>query len=203
MNILLVPLKSAYYNFLKFTVLHSKCLPLRFMSPNGTAAPLAGRIRQGLCLPSSCSDQDVSNWMIKTMSNDQFNYRPYIFGCQAMSDRHHLTPADWIYTAIVALLVTLILVSSFVQYYFYDKLMGKNIFARVLLAFSLQSNVRYTLDTKKSPSSGQIYCLNGLRFLSMSWVFIGHFALDVPFLLSWTIEPLFVRIFLTYSKVSI
>ena len=26
----------------------------------------------------------------------------------------------------------------------------------------------------------------------MSWVFVGHFAIDIPFLLSWTIQPFFV-----------
>ena len=63
---------------------------------------------------------------------------------------------------------------------------------KMLLCFSLYSNGKYTLSTEKKPGSRQIYCLNGMRFLSMSWVMVGHFALDMPFAISYTIEPYIV-----------
>ena len=48
------------------------------------------------------------------------------------------------------------------------------------------------MSTEKKPGSKQIYCLNGMRFLSMTWVMICHFAMDMPYLLGWTITPFFV-----------
>ena len=43
---------------------------------------------------------------------------------------------------------------------------------RVLLAFSLYSNAQKILNTKRTP--GELDCVHGIRFLSMSWVILGH-----------------------------
>ena len=42
-----------------------------------------------------------------------------------------------------------------------------------LRSFSLPSNLRQLLDTETG-KSGQIDCLNGIRFMSMSWVLVSH-----------------------------
>ncbi len=71
----------------------------RFMTPDGDAAlPLSGLIRQGLCLPDSCSDDDVSEWMAESMTTNETRYTPYIFGCQAESDSFDLNAWVWIFT---------------------------------------------------------------------------------------------------------
>lgn len=45
---------------------------------------------------------------------------------------------------------------------------------QLLLTFSFYTNWKQTFDTTKRPGSGQIYCLNGMRFLSMTWIMSGH-----------------------------
>ncbi|XP_078580677.1 nose resistant to fluoxetine protein 6-like [Branchiostoma floridae x Branchiostoma japonicum] len=43
---------------------------------------------------------------------------------------------------------------------------------RILLCFSLYTNIGKLLSTKQAP--GSIKCLHGIRFISMSWVILGH-----------------------------
>ncbi|XP_078580675.1 nose resistant to fluoxetine protein 6-like [Branchiostoma floridae x Branchiostoma japonicum] len=43
---------------------------------------------------------------------------------------------------------------------------------RILLCFSLYTNIGKVLSTKQAP--GSIKCLHGIRFISMSWVILGH-----------------------------
>ncbi|XP_061188236.1 nose resistant to fluoxetine protein 6-like [Saccostrea echinata] len=48
----------------------------------------------------------------------------------------------------------------------------KNIITRILLAFSVYSNGKKILST--SQPKGTLSAVNGIRFLSMSWVILGH-----------------------------
>ena len=43
-----------------------------------------------------------------------------------------------------------------------------------LLGFSFSGNTRRLLDTTGDRRPGVISCLNGVRFLSMVWVLVGH-----------------------------
>ena len=43
---------------------------------------------------------------------------------------------------------------------------------RILLCFSLYTNGRKIISTEQPP--GAITCLHGIRFLSMTWVILGH-----------------------------
>eukprot|EP00058_Branchiostoma_floridae_P023935 XP_002609425.1 hypothetical protein BRAFLDRAFT_124632 [Branchiostoma floridae] len=47
-----------------------------------------------------------------------------------------------------------------------------SITGRVLLCFSLYTNIGKLLSTKQAP--GSIKCLHGIRFISMTWVILGH-----------------------------
>jgi hypothetical protein len=44
--------------------------------------------------------------------------------------------------------------------------------ARILVCFSIYSNGKKLLSTKKT--AGTIDCVNGIRLLSMFWVVVGH-----------------------------
>ena len=43
---------------------------------------------------------------------------------------------------------------------------------RILLAFSAYSNGQKILNTNRTP--GTLDCVHGIRFLSMTWVILGH-----------------------------
>jgi peptidoglycan/LPS O-acetylase OafA/YrhL len=49
----------------------------------------------------------------------------------------------------------------------------KNIFSKSLLAFSVYSNGLHLLSTKTG-GTDHLDCMNGMRFLSMTWVVLGH-----------------------------
>ena len=49
---------------------------------------------------------------------------------------------------------------------------------KFLLNFGLYRNTSSFLDTSP-PKGDHLGCLDGIRFLSMSWVFIGHFLGDI------------------------
>ncbi|XP_066275162.1 nose resistant to fluoxetine protein 6-like [Branchiostoma lanceolatum] len=49
---------------------------------------------------------------------------------------------------------------------------SQGIIGRVLRCFSVYTNVRKLLNTKQAP--GSIKCLHGIRFISMTWVILGH-----------------------------
>ncbi|XP_066294090.1 nose resistant to fluoxetine protein 6-like isoform X1 [Branchiostoma lanceolatum] len=52
---------------------------------------------------------------------------------------------------------------------------------KLLLAFSVRTNTRKLLSTRESPDS--LGCLHGIRFLSMTWVILGHtFAFIIGYL---------------------
>ena len=51
--------------------------------------------------------------------------------------------------------------------------------SKALLAFSIYTNTAKILDTKQP--AGSLTALNGVRFISMTWVILGHvFAFSVP-----------------------
>ena len=48
-------------------------------------------------------------------------------------------------------------------------------FKRLMVGFSSYANSLKLLDTSHPPArSSQITCLDGMRFLSMTWVVLGH-----------------------------
>ncbi|XP_019618975.1 PREDICTED: nose resistant to fluoxetine protein 6-like [Branchiostoma belcheri] len=49
---------------------------------------------------------------------------------------------------------------------------GTHIAGRVLLCFSLYTNIGKLLSTKQAP--GSITCLHGIRFISLTWVILAH-----------------------------
>ncbi|XP_078618496.1 nose resistant to fluoxetine protein 6-like [Branchiostoma floridae x Branchiostoma japonicum] len=49
---------------------------------------------------------------------------------------------------------------------------GTSMTGRILLCFSLYTNIGKLLSTKQAP--GSIRCLHGIRFISMTWVILGH-----------------------------
>ncbi|XP_078656657.1 nose resistant to fluoxetine protein 6-like [Branchiostoma floridae x Branchiostoma belcheri] len=48
----------------------------------------------------------------------------------------------------------------------------QDMIGRILLCFSVYTNIGKLLSTKQAP--GSIKCLHGIRFISMTWVILGH-----------------------------
>ena len=50
----------------------------------------------------------------------------------------------------------------------------KNVWSTFFLGFGIHGNTSKWLDTSIPKSSGHLGCIDGIRFLSMAWVVLGH-----------------------------
>ena len=55
-----------------------------------------------------------------------------------------------------------------------DQSLTKNAWNTFFLGFGIYGNTSKWLDTNIPKSSGHLGCIDGIRFLSMAWVVLGH-----------------------------
>uniref|UniRef100_A0A914XGG6 Nose resistant-to-fluoxetine protein N-terminal domain-containing protein n=1 Tax=Plectus sambesii TaxID=2011161 RepID=A0A914XGG6_9BILA len=127
------------------------------------------------CMPAQCSTEDVSN-LFRSLSGEF---------CGASCLERHLA-ISWRAALVIFVLVVLLvftLVSTAVDYCIQQpalrkaKSQGKKMpprskAFRALMCFSMYTNASEILDTKQKP--GSINCIHGIRFISMTWVIMGH-----------------------------
>ncbi|XP_076801554.1 O-acyltransferase like protein-like [Clavelina lepadiformis] len=164
--------------------------------PYNQGFPLS--ISWGTCFPKSCSEEDVYAIISKLLAGNRLETLLQQVSCPVpFSD---LTTTDIIAIVITVVLSTLILVGSSYEIY---KRYSVNTSSRtgthfktkecsqptsklcqLALCFSVVSNTEKLLDTSRSP--GVLPVLDGVRFLSTTWVVLGHafflpmYALDNP-----------------------
>ncbi len=54
-------------------------------------------MKQGFCLPDSCTDEDVYNWLKGTFSTNTTSWEPFIYTCQSKSDAVPINAWYWVY----------------------------------------------------------------------------------------------------------
>ncbi|XP_033732240.1 nose resistant to fluoxetine protein 6-like [Pecten maximus] len=174
-------------------------------------------INIGVCVPSSCSGQDVSNFIntVFSVTVDRINTGNLSLDagfttCQE-NDLKFDTKATVVLVISCLFLALLVIATLYDLVYiqwpknktkeyeeidngvptFTHKIRGTEgesqpllgapdigvvaapgILVQALLAFSVYTNACKILNTHQGP--GSITCLNGVRFLSMSWVVLGH-----------------------------
>ncbi|XP_060066014.1 nose resistant to fluoxetine protein 6-like [Ylistrum balloti] len=187
---------------------------------SATQSPVALGIKAGInigvCMPSSCSGQDVSNLInsVFSVTVDSINIgNASLDAGQTICQEYDLKLDT---KAIVVTVISSIFLAFLVIATLYDlvciqwpkdklkeyealngmpafthkigandgetqPLLGAHnpgdeetpgMLVKVLMAFSMYSNARKILNTHQGP--GSITCINGVRFLSMSWVLLGH-----------------------------
>lgn len=57
-----------------------------------------------------------------------------------------------------------------------------------MLTLSFYTNMKSILNTKKRPGADQLYVINGMRFMSMSWIIVGHTYDFTQWFIHWTNE---------------
>ena len=50
-----------------------------------------------MCVPDSCSDNDIANVMKNLLDTRLIEWNVMIFGCQAKSEKVELVAGDWIF----------------------------------------------------------------------------------------------------------
>jgi len=166
--------------------------------------PSAAACTIGFCVPSSCSSEDVREGVQKNLGD-----KVVVTAGQskAVSDTTELTSKDKGVISLLAIIGALLVAGTVLDLYYRQMAKLKNVPAvkpsqlptsqQALLAFSLYTNTVKLLDT--NPGKGMLTCLHGIRFISMSWVLLGHafsffFMFDSnpsAMFLEWPLNPLF------------
>ncbi|XP_018568699.1 O-acyltransferase like protein [Anoplophora glabripennis] len=131
-----------------------------------SSGPLEFAMTWAICLPSNCSDEDIREITNQITDSVSVSVR-----CQTKDD---LSPS-FTGGAIAAIVVLsyfafLMLVSTALDL-FYNYMEREPHYA-IILAFSVYSNGEKLFRVNKN--STELTCLNGIRFLSITWVLIGH-----------------------------
>lgn len=143
----------------------------------------AGSIRWSVCMPKSCSSQDVS-LMFQSLNNSTYLTSGLMTFCGATcqpTEGPKKDAAFWVVIAYCILGGALMLVATVLDYCtdFENegcKRFRKNGFIRCLLTFSMYTNGAEILDGTKKP--GQISCLDCMRVFSITWVILGHYMMN-------------------------
>ena len=149
----------------------------------------------GLCIPSSCSESDVNlNYvtMFEELNPLNSNLVPVFNTPQCYTDDNRtgvpdpLPAVDKFIFVVFAIIGVLLIGGTILD--LWDTFAApknvkrSNIFTKSLLSFSTYTNSRHLLSTA-SVGSDHLDCMNGMRFLSMTWVVLGHsfFILLIPY----------------------
>ncbi|CAG0892217.1 unnamed protein product [Darwinula stevensoni] len=134
-------------------------------------------LAEGICLPSSCSDADVQNSL---SANFEGTIQAGIVGCQDDSVPP-LTTSGIIFVVVLSLCGVYFLIGTIwdLRLRHTKKKPGSTLFPsvqtftdRLLVAGSFYSNGEKLLSTKQG--SDVIGSLHGIRFVTMTWVLLGH-----------------------------
>ncbi|XP_063927525.1 nose resistant to fluoxetine protein 6-like [Zophobas morio] len=145
-----------------------------------------------LCLPNGCTSDDanlIGNAVLRALfQQDQIRVDFSDFLCQTTNDVNPSLTIDAIAAiTILAILVATVLVSTFYDIYAHHSC------PMIIKAFSVYTNGR-TIFTTTTPTPDHLSCLNGLKFISMMWIVLGHqFSIPIygsitntKYVLQWT-----------------
>nr|XP_039272371.1 nose resistant to fluoxetine protein 6-like [Styela clava] len=146
----------------------------------------------GTCLPDSCSTKDFNDLFAPL---GKVIKQPVSAYCPVQRTKYKAT--DIIAIFISCFLGSLVILASIYDFYLtvrpvqgYDQLLFDNqevheiensnpsVLKQLILSFSIIKNTKALLDT--SQKDGNINVLHGIRFLSMTWVILGHTFLFSP-----------------------
>lgn len=127
-------------------------------------------IRMAICVPSGCSMDDI-NEVLSRVSDSTHLYMK-VKRCEVKEEIKY-TPIMIFVISLYSFAGFMVLVGTLIDLYCYyaeKKLSSRTV--RVFMTFSFLSNFQKFINT--SSSSNELSCLNGIRFLSMSWIILAH-----------------------------
>ncbi|CAG0891484.1 unnamed protein product [Darwinula stevensoni] len=125
----------------------------------------------GLCIPSTCSSSDLRASLDETVKN--YSLASNVLSCDDASHKA-LSPAEIGVTIMFAIIGLYLLAGTVLDIYqrisCNKQLQGNT--RKILIAGSILTNGERILSTKTRKDN--IGCLNGIRFITMTWVVLGH-----------------------------
>ncbi|KAK3087906.1 hypothetical protein FSP39_012321 [Pinctada imbricata] len=170
-------------------------------------------LEEGVCMPRTCPSETIKGLMFPvflglSQSLPQ-NIRLYVYNVGCRTEHLDFDGKAVAMTIVCSGIVLVLIVSTLFDVYIAMKtksvsehkqqqtpdLPKLGTLERTLLAFSLYTNGKKLLNSKKS--AGTLTSLHGIRFLSMTWVILGHtlalntnifdnLATVAPVWISWT-----------------
>ena len=127
------------------------------------------------CIPSSCGENDLVTSLSVFLKDQGINFEPIIYNCHTEGEEIEIEPADWVMISITGVFVLLILIGTIVDLsikYLNADFFNER-FVQVFQGFSWYTNTvkLFTTDNIRPDS---LSCINGIRFLSMTWVLFSH-----------------------------
>lgn len=134
----------------------------------------------GICVPSVCKVKSVEmalNFLVNLIPT---NFAPngtspsFAIGDSSYTaGRNEFTSADIVTLFVLSVILLMAFTGTLLDVYCKDNYkLNKNVGVSILKCFSLYTNGKKLLSTEKTP--GNIGCINGIRFFSISWVVLGH-----------------------------
>ena len=137
-----------------------------------------GNVQTGQCVPDSCTGEEmmaIYNQLLNPQHAGAYFAEGATF-CKRNDDAIELSSSDWAVIALIAFFATLILIGTitdlYLRHWSIAEKYQEHTFVVVFQGFSL-----YLLFQKifhVSENKDNLGCINGIRFLSMAWVIIGH-----------------------------
>jgi hypothetical protein len=149
----------------------------------------------GLCIPSTCSEADVNlNYLniIQNLTKGNLTLVPTALTLQCYTEANRTAAPNpmpgvdkLIYIVFVTILILIIcktILDLVDKLAFPTPLKRRNIIPKSVLSFSAYTNSLHLLSTE-TVGLDHLDCMNGMRFLSMTWVVLGHsfFIILIPF----------------------
>ncbi|GBM56474.1 Nose resistant to fluoxetine protein 6 [Araneus ventricosus] len=127
-------------------------------------------VKMGVCIPSGCTVEDLDQ--VVQMLGNYLMLEIKTYRCEVKEDVH-FTDATICITFVYCFFGFLMLIGTLIDMYsYYTGIVFKRTSARFFLSFSFISNFKRFVNTETT--SNTLSCLHGIRFLSMSWIILGH-----------------------------
>jgi len=147
-----------------------------------------GAWKLGRCIPSECTEEDagrgILNFMEQLIEENLLPFpldlSPYDFvatNCHTADEEIDIETGDWCMMGVIAFFAGLVIIGTVVDITInilnLDEVFSEN-FVQHFQGFSLYTNTIKLFHCPEPGAPGSLDCINGIRFLSMSWVLIGH-----------------------------
>ena len=134
---------------------------------------LSGGLKLGHCVPDSCTEEDTVKGLDNFLKEVQFPGKSISLGCRSNTPVE-MEVGDYIVIALVLGFILLVTVGTIVDVsmiYFGDQCLHKYVII-IFQGFSCITTLHKVFYVAENKDN--LGCINGIRFISMAWVIVGH-----------------------------
>ncbi|CAO1386214.1 unnamed protein product [Diamesa serratosioi] len=131
-------------------------------------------IHWGICMPSSCSNEDIKNFLAASTGRKVLELEPSL--CQT-KEKIKYSKTDIAFGCVILLFVSIVMFSTMFHIYIinmteYKKLRSNVFIEEVVKSFSIVENIQKL--GKKSNDDLGLSCINGIKAICMFFIVAGH-----------------------------